>query len=159
MKFTICTICIFSLFLSVGFAEAQSLPNKKLTPGAVRTTSAKDVCSGVSTKAYRHTTASMKKKVCAEYGIQKGCPGKAQEIDHLISLELGGADDIKNLWPEKYSPIPGAHQKDLVENYLHKQVCAGAITLPEAQREISTNWLAVYRKMAKSQQASAVRSR
>lgn len=101
----------------------------------------------------------MKKKVCAEYGIQTGCPGKAQEIDHLISLELGGADDVRNLWPEKYAPVPGAHQKDLVENYLHKQVCAGAITLPEAQREISTNWLAVYRKMKPGQKASAVRSR
>jgi hypothetical protein len=65
----------------------------------------------------------------------------------LISLELGGSNDIANLWPEAASPTPGFHQKDQVENYLHDQVCAGKISLSEAQEEIATNWLTVYQQM------------
>jgi hypothetical protein len=71
------------------------------------------------------------------------------ELDHLISLELGGnPTDPKNLWMEPYTasiPDGGAKVKDSVENYLHKQVCSGAITLAEAQKEITGDWYAVYK--------------
>jgi len=75
------------------------------------------------------------------------------ELDHVISLELGGSPaDPKNLYPEPYNNTMndidyGAHSKDKVENYLHKQVCNGEITLAEAQKEISTNWVLVYQKI------------
>jgi hypothetical protein len=65
-------------------------------------------------------------------------------------LELGGSNDLANLWPEAASPTPGFHQKDQVENYLHDQVCSGAMTLKDAQNEIATNWLVVYNRMPKS---------
>jgi len=61
-----------------------------------------------------------------------------------VSLELGGSNDIANLWPEAAVPKPGFHEKDKVENYLHNQVCNGSITLKQAQIEIATNWLNVY---------------
>lgn len=67
------------------------------------------------------------------------------EEDHLISLELGGSPtDPKNLWPE---PHPSTNEKDKVENYLHKQVCDGAITLAQAQNEITKNWYDVYQQI------------
>lgn len=72
------------------------------------------------------------------------------EEDHLISLELGGnPTDPNNLWPEPYDasiPNGGARTKDLVENYLHAQVCAGTMTLAEAQKEIVGDWYEVYIK-------------
>jgi hypothetical protein len=90
----------------------------------------------------------MKREVCAEYGYLPGqCPKQGiMEIDHLISLELGGADDVKNLWPEPAEPRPGFHEKDKLENLLHRMVCEGTISLPEAQREIATDWYAAYLK-------------
>jgi hypothetical protein len=46
------------------------------------------------------------------------------------------------LWPELANPNPGFHQKDLEENFLHKQVCtAKTMTLADAQRTIATDWL------------------
>jgi hypothetical protein len=60
---------------------------------------------------------------------------------------LGGSNDITNLWPEAASPTPGFHPKDKVENYLHEQVCKGAMSLGQAQSLITTNWLAVYTSM------------
>jgi hypothetical protein len=94
----------------------------------------------------RNVSTSEKDQVYAEYGIASHSPGQ-YEVDHLVSLELGGSNDVANLWPEAASPTPGFHQKDQVENYLHDQVCTGAIPLATAQQEIATNWLAVYHSM------------
>ena len=46
--------------------------------------------------------------------------------------------------------ISGPRQPNLgqVENYLHDQVCAGTMSLLDAQRAIATNWLDVYRQQS-----------
>jgi hypothetical protein len=68
-----------------------------------------------------------------QYG-EAGPPGAYQE-DHLISLELGGdPTDPRNLWPE---PYPRASNVDRMENALNAQVCAGGLSLDEAQRRES----------------------
>jgi hypothetical protein len=39
------------------------------------------------------------------------------EIDHLISLKLGGCNSIDNLWPLSYSTTPwNSHVKDKLED-------------------------------------------
>ena len=63
-------------------------------------------------------------------------------------------NDIANLYPEAASPAPGFHEKDLVENYLHDKMCAGAIALPAAQQLIATNWLAVYNTLTPEELAA-----
>jgi hypothetical protein len=60
------------------------------------------------------------------------------------SLELGGSNDISNLFSESYSIEYGARIKDRFENYLHDQACAHGLRLPVAQREIATDWLKYY---------------
>jgi hypothetical protein len=104
--------------------------------------------SGYS-RSVRNVPDSEKNQVYAEYGITHHTTGQ-YEVDHLISLELGGSNDISNLWPEAASPTPGFHEKDKVENYEHDQVCSGAVSLQQAQIEISTNWLAIYNRMPKN---------
>jgi len=75
---------------------------------------------------------------------------KCYELDHLISLELGGCPDCAtNLWPQPYYPKPGAHEKDQVENYLHKALCDGDITLVDAQKIIATDWLSCFNSIKK----------
>lgn len=90
----------------------------------------------------RSVSLSTKKAVCAEYKQANGCPGKAYEIDHLISLELGGSDDPSNLWPQPAdtAEVIGFHTKDVVENRAHAAVCSGKITLEEAQEGIASDW-------------------
>lgn len=129
----------------------NSMQDTACTPGQVVSTLTKEVlCSAsFSTKSIRNVPTSVKNQVYAEYGITSHSPGE-YEVDHLISLELGGSNDIANLWPEAADPRPGFHEKDLVENYLHKQVCDGAITLEEAQSEIANNWFAVYQTIQSS---------
>lgn len=118
------------------------LPDAYVTPGIVRTTDEKIVCHQ-TTKALRQPGIQA---VYHLYGAKK-VKGVCCEIDHLISLELGGDNGAKNEWPQPYTPTPGAHEKDQVENWLHSQVCSGKMRLVDAQKQIATDWYAVYLKM------------
>lgn len=136
------------LAVLIGQSGQPILPDHTLTPGDVRTTSAHAVCT-TRTSTVRNVPESEKQAVYAEYHAKYAAVRYQHgryEIDHLISLELGGSNDKRNLWPEVYGDQWGAHVKDRLENFLHAQVCAGNITLPEAQRDISNNWIATYKR-------------
>lgn len=129
-----------------GFAdELPFRPDAKLTPGAVLTTDTATVCEPGYAKSVRHTSGKLKAQVYRAYGIDRA--SGHFEVDHLISLELGGADVAENLWPESYDTIPwNAHVKDKLENRLHALVCAGRLPLEQAQREIASDWIAACEK-------------
>ncbi|HLZ62285.1 MAG TPA: HNH endonuclease [Ktedonosporobacter sp.] len=116
------------------------------TPGALLPATKETICVSGYAGSVRNVPQSLKDQVYREYGISSHAPGQ-YEVDHLVSLQLGGSNEIANLWPEAANPTPGFHEKDAVENYLHAQICSGAISLKEAQIEIATNWLAVYHRM------------
>ena len=126
----------------------DKLPDPACTPGAVFPVTKEDICVKGYTKKVRYVTAKTKNLVYQEYGISSHAKGE-YEVDHFIPLELGGSNDLKNLWPEAAEPRPGFHEKDKVENYLHQQVCAGLMPLTEAQKQIQANWLLVYESIAK----------
>ena len=155
-------MCLLAAVVGVllaALARAQAMPNPKLTPGDATNATARQLCDPkFHTGSVRNVTEGLKRKVYLEYSMvpHKGtCALAGCEVDHLISLELGGSNDIRNLWPEPYAPAPNAHQKDLVENWLHRQVCSGAISLSDAQHQIATDWFAVYKRMgAAAQKAS-----
>ena len=130
-----------------GCVASGGLPDAACTPGDIFPDATKDkICVPGYTQTVRDVPESLKNKVYAEYGIKTRTPGQ-YEVDHLVSLELGGSNDISNLFPEAASPKPGFHEKDKVENYLHDQVCSGVMTLQQAQIKIATNWLEVYNSM------------
>lgn len=80
------------------------------------------------------------------YGAADRKP-REYEVDHLISLELGGSNSIKNLWPESHLTKPlNAQIKDRLENKLHQLICSGEIAVEQAQQEIATDWIAAYQK-------------
>jgi len=122
------------------------LPNPKLTPGSIFTQATRqDICVPGYTRRVRHVPPDVKRSVYRSYGIRHHQPGE-YEVDHLISLELGGDNQPTNLWPEPYQGPWNAHIKDDLEDELHRRVCAGTVPLQVAQREISSNWVAAYRK-------------
>lgn len=125
------------------------LPDSNCTPGVVnplvtQANLSQTVCKSGYTTTIRPPqsyTAPLKLKQIQEYGYSDTNPHDFEE-DHFISLELGGSPkDPKNLWPE---PGRSYNEKDKVENYLHKQLCSGQITLIQAQSAIKTNWYKVY---------------
>ncbi|MEI6480301.1 MAG: HNH endonuclease signature motif containing protein [bacterium] len=121
----------------------SELPDPACSPGAVLTTNVKTICTVGYTKTVRDVSTATRKKVFSEYGIPYS-QSSNYEVDHIISLELGGSNDISNLFPESYTIKDNARIKDVFENYLHKQVCNGSMTVTEAQKEISSDWLTYY---------------
>ena len=124
--------------------------NQSITQSNIQTTICKKggYTGGVGPdgKPVRDVTETIKTHVFKEYGVDKNVGGP-YEIDHLISLEIGGSNDIENLWPQSYTSSPyNAHMKDALEDHLHSMVCSGQITLIEAQKEISTDWIGAYKK-------------
>lgn len=133
-----------------GCAAQDGLQDSACTPGAIFASATREqICVPGYASSVRHVTTSTKNKVYASYGIKKHTAGQ-YEVDHLVSLQLGGSNEIANLWPEIATPKPGFHEKDRVENYLHDQVCDGKMTLREAQIQIATNWKEVYEKLPSS---------
>jgi hypothetical protein len=118
-----------------GVTQETVLQDAKCTPGVIDPNlTIQKLCDPTfRTGTVRNVPYSEKLAVAKEYGVSSL---KGYEVDHLISLELGGSNDIKNLWPELGFPNP----KDTVENTLHKEVCNGTITLQQAQKCISTDW-------------------
>ena len=144
-------IALFLTSLITISASAQNasppiVPDPAKTPGDTLAVTKADICVPGYSKKVRNVPESVKKQAYAEYGITSHQP-KEYEVDHLISLELGGSNSLKNLWPQSYVTSPyNAHKKDVLENKLHKLVCDGAIDLKTAQREIATDWIGAYRK-------------
>ena len=123
------------------------LPNRKLTPGRAATITADTLCQKTfHTRDERLVTDATKQAIFAEYGITSNKPHE-YEIDHLISLELGGSNDSKNLWPQSYITKPwNAHVKDQLETRLHWMICHKQVTLKQAQHDIVANWINAYKK-------------
>lgn len=122
------------------------VPDLARTPGAALEVTAADICVPGYAKKVRNVPAAVKRQAYAQYGILSHQPGD-YEVDHLISLELGGSNSIRNLWPQSYRTQPwNARVKDVLENNLHRRVCAGTLDLATAQRVIASNWVSGYRK-------------
>ena len=129
------------------------LPDPACTPGAVNPTVTTDVLqdSSFRTACVRgHASSSAQKNHTYDlYAIAHPDHNTGQtqtcELDHLISLELGGADTVDNIWPQ-CGPDGAAlseryfKRKDAVENFLAKQVREGKMSLADAQKGIATDW-------------------
>jgi hypothetical protein len=138
-----------STHMSHGFP----LPDRSCTPGAVNPTVTIEVLQDPAfrTSCIREQASSRSEKNATYDSYNLTHPdhntGQTQtcELDHLISLELGGADTVDNIWPQcgrDDVPLPARYfkRKDSVENLLAAQVKAGTISLKEAQVGIATDW-------------------
>lgn len=137
-------------------AIAGDLPDKKLTPGCTTNVHIRILLAHgyTATPGIRNVPEKVKRQVYAEYHVEN-IPGKC-EVDHLISLELGGCNSIENLWPQSYvTPTWNAHTKDKLENrlaaLLRKELAtngeeAAMEMLHQFQKEIAEDWIACYKK-------------
>jgi hypothetical protein len=122
------------------------LPNRSLTPGATRPVSIADLCSTNHDEVVRSVSDTLQQRVFQEYGIRDRHLEK-YEVDYLITPGLGGADDLKNLWPEpRYNTRWNSFVKDQLEDYLHQSVCGGKLSLETAQRDVAGDWISAYKK-------------
>jgi len=140
------------LILNSPFARARnlSIPDPVLTPGETRNVTLNMLCT-TSTSLVRNVPSSVSKQVYLAYGMKTKrsgyCAGDGYcELDHDISLSLGGSNGAKNLFPMPYSGACNAHDKDKLEFKLYKLMCSKTITMKQAQKLISGDWRPAYKK-------------
>ena len=143
MRLLLCWVLLGSAAQAINL-QAPLVPDPVRTPGDVLTSDPKIVCVSGYTKTVRNVPQALKEQIYRSYGVTSRQVGE-YEIDHLISLELGGSNSARNLWPESYKTQPlNAHVKDALENRLHALACSGRITLQQAQQAIASNWEVAY---------------
>ena len=137
--------------------HAGDLPDPQLTPGEATDTPIDVLCHS-KTNLTRDVPESLKQQVFAEYGMQQehrpDCTGPHHacfQIDHLDHRKNGGADKIRNLWPQAYDGTPwNAHVKDRLEQRLIELVCVDkTLTQQQAFACITSNWIACYQETFK----------
>ena len=125
--------------------EAGALPVAALTPGATVEIDVREVCDETP-RAPQQISAAVRHAVLQAYGMES-VPDDQYELDYLITPQLGGALDARNLWPQRYQArVWNAGVKDQLEDLLPRLVCEGRVDLRTAQREIAADWVAAYRK-------------
>ncbi|MBS2964186.1 hypothetical protein KGA66_14095 [Actinocrinis puniceicyclus] len=132
----------YSLKITSCHFQSGPRPDPHCTPGSFDpSVTQANIHSTICRSGYTATvrpavsqTNAAKHTLYADYGVPSST---TSELDHLVSLELGGSNDVANLWPE-IGKIP--NPKDSVENRLHEAVCTGKVTLAAAQQAIATDW-------------------
>lgn len=137
----------------LGSSHGYPVPDPRCTPGGVVPHLDAEVLRDGRwrTKCIRNCQSSEKQKHIAYiwYGLVAPAVNNGAdqicELDHLVPLELGGADGLGNIWPqcgpdERTLKSRYFKQKDLVENYLAGEVRADRMSLDEAQRGIAADW-------------------
>ena len=162
----------------------------KEDPRVTQDNIAANICNKAwSTESVRppvSVTNKIKQQTMKAYGFSDAA--NHYELDHLISLQNGGCPDcVENLFPEAYGDVkhpmtqneraawnranpgsdevlPGALEKDVVENHVHDEICFGipnakmsslgkkyppkaAVTLKRGQEILATDWYACYVNM------------
>jgi len=120
-----------------------------IPPEAIRTTDKADICT-THTGTVRNVSEVTKGKIYGRQGISgdhKGiCDGpRGCEVDHRISLEVGGSNDPANLIVAPYFGGCNMTQKDVLENKLHKLICTDQITVLQAQDYLFNHWQEAYK--------------
>jgi len=115
-------------------AGDDMLPNPKLTPGRIAR----------KNKDRNGVTEEMERHLFDRYHI----PWRRRsefKVDHLIPVELGGADVMDNLWPQSLYARPySVERKELLTRHLLARIAAGKMTLAQAQKEVSEDWISCF---------------
>jgi hypothetical protein len=142
----------YSKQCTLSSANGQALPDKSCTPGAA---DAEVIAAGLgnpgnlkgtictpgwtpSADALGQELAPVLRAAQAAYNVRVPTGGSVL-LDHLVPLDLGGSNDVSNLWPMPMEPGI-QNMKANTDATVNKAVCAGTVGLAAAQQAMATNW-------------------
>lgn len=141
----VCVLAVIAIRFGTTVNAEGPKPKAGLTPGETRPITLDEICRNPEAEVVSaNIPEETRRRVFSEYGIN----GRADnfEVDYLITPDLGGAESIRNLWPQPYTARWNAHMKDQLEQRLHQLVCSGKVDLATAQHDIAVDWIGAYKK-------------
>lgn len=129
-----------------GLITVHGVRNPDVTQANIHQTICVPGWSQIERKKLGSHAEEIKKAAMAAAGIPWS-QSRNYELDHDASIEDGGSPtDLGNLSLQPYFGQYNAHQKDKVEDKIHELICNGTITLDQGYTDLTTNWIAAYRK-------------
>jgi hypothetical protein len=127
-------------------AELAPVPRRDLTPGVAGPVAIEHLCSPSRIGHVEPVPVVVHRSVFERYGADYRRAAE-YELDYLITPELGGVPDARNLWPQPFAGTAwNAYVKDELERLLHRRVCEGTLGLAEAQKEMAGDWISAYKR-------------
>lgn len=134
--------CIAAASLAAPAIASAQLPNSYKTPGAVSKAKMDQVCKGDYTASVKPVAGWQRSEALERYGVRPD--GFSGELDHLVPVSLGGSNDPDNLWPfHANGTFTLAAKQDLAAK-LRDMVCAGKMSLKDAQDAFRKDWTKAY---------------
>ena len=128
------------------YEDTGPKPDPALTPGSADPVALTELCSRSNNDLDPRVPIEKERAVFRAYRLDERA-ARAYQVDYLINPQLGGNDRIENLWPEPYhATVWNARAKDALEMHLHGMVCTGQLDLQAAQQDLSSDWIAAYKK-------------
>ena len=128
--------------------DGYARPDQVLTPGAVSSDGIEEICRPGYSRAHRLPYGTDLEHarfvaVFKEYGVPTS-DSRQYVLDDRVPIEIGGENISANLWPQ---PIVQARAKDQLENEARVEVCAGKMSLQDAQQWFLGDWVDAYRRV------------
>jgi ABC-type transport system substrate-binding protein len=120
-----------------------SLPDPKLTPGAVTTTDTNVVCNMDPHSATPGISSALQLAVWTAYGETSASAMHKHVLDWLVPYNLGGAGVAANLWPAAFRGT-GFYEKTDTDTILRQMVCRRELTLTQAQHALEHSWYSAW---------------
>jgi hypothetical protein len=122
-----------------------SMPNPKLTPGAVSTTNTTQVCVLPDHQPSTVIPPATQLQILTEYRITNPAVQTKYDIDYLVPIGLGGSTSTRNMWPAALKGT-GFFEKIQLDHVMRDMVCRREISLRRAQHDLEQNWYAAWLK-------------
>lgn len=136
------TLPSFTMPLVIG---GVSMPNPKLTPGAVATTNTTKICVLPDHLPSTVIPPATQQEVFTEYRISNPIVQAKYDIDYLVPILLGGATTTQNMWPAAFKGT-GFFEKVQLDHVMRDMVCRRELSLRTAQRDLEQNWYIAWLK-------------
>jgi len=136
------TLPNFSMPLVTG---GVSQPRHALTPGAIATRNTAAVCTMPDHAGGSIIPTTTQAAVYREYGYRNPQVQSKYEIDYLVPLFLGGANNTANMWPAALKGT-GFFEKIQLDHVLRDLVCHRTLQLVTAQKDLERNWYTAWLK-------------
>jgi hypothetical protein len=122
-----------------------SMPNRRLTPGAVDMTNTTRVCVLPDHQAPTVIPPATQQEIYTEYRITNPAVQAKYDIDYLVPIGLGGSTSTANMWPAAFKGT-GFFEKIQLDHVMRDMVCRREISLRAAQHDMEQNWYAAWLK-------------
>jgi len=129
--------------LALPVAAAAQLPSNYKTPGATMKANNAQICAADFTSQAKPVAGWQRAEALERYGLRPD--NFTGDLDHLVPVSLGGSNDPDNLWPFHAQGDFTLDAKNALAAKLRDMVCAGKISLKDAQDAFKKDWTKAYR--------------